>query len=195
MHDMVRQDVGISANPSCLSPHPGAKLGIQVGDTIYTHVLQQGDTVVGTRSMRCNLHHAAKPRPYWLSAIPGRRSSFLRSGMWCASNPRHAWLSDRFARGLVRASCLCDFQGVVRFGPTRDLRCKRGRRRRDGRRWNSAITILDDGHHERRTSRHCQRLAASCDRRNSRHAPHKRIPHGTNSIFMCARIFQISIAT
>jgi hypothetical protein len=43
--------------------------------------------------MWCNLHHAAKLRPYWLSAIRSRRSSFLRSGMWCASNPRHAWLS------------------------------------------------------------------------------------------------------
>ncbi|SCZ21272.1 hypothetical protein SAMN02787148_102239 [Burkholderia vietnamiensis] len=112
----------------------------------------------------------ARPRPYWLSAIRCRRSSFLRSGMWCASNPRHAWLSDRFARGLVRASCLCYFQGVVHFGPTRDLRCKQGWRRRDGRRWNSAIAGVDDCRHERRTSRHCRRLAASRDRRNPRDA-------------------------
>ncbi|ELW9530782.1 hypothetical protein [Burkholderia cenocepacia] len=38
--------------------------------------------------MWCNLHHAAKLRPYWLSAIRSRRSSFLRSGATASAGIR-----------------------------------------------------------------------------------------------------------
>ncbi len=110
-----------------------------------------------------------------------------RSGMWCASNPRHAWLSDRFARVLARASCLCYFKGAVRFGPTRYFRCKRRRRQRDGQRRNSAIVGGGAGRHERRTSRNCRYLAASCDRRNSPNAhQRRRAPDGRGTAFLAA---------
>lgn len=69
-HDMVRQCDSITENISVVPVvFIGATLGIQVEDTIDTQGLQQGDTVVVARSMRCNLHHAAKPCPLWLCTI------------------------------------------------------------------------------------------------------------------------------
>ncbi|CAB3774316.1 hypothetical protein LMG30113_07556 [Burkholderia paludis] len=98
-----------------------------------------------------------------------------RSRMWYVSN---AWLSDRFARVLARASCLCYFKGVVHFGPTRYFHYKRRRPQRNGQRRNSAIVGGGAGRHERRTSCNCRYLAAAGDRRNSVNAPQRRCAPG-----------------
>ena len=111
-HHMVRQCVCISVNicvvPDLFSP---ATLGIQLGYAIDTQGLQQANTiaVVSCCGALCTMPQSPVCSGFARSAITA--ATPRRSGMWCASNSRHAWLSDRFARGLVRASCLCHFKG------------------------------------------------------------------------------------